>query len=95
MTKSEIISQVSEITGLTKVETETVVNGFFATVSEALENGETVNFRGFGNFIVKHQKARNGFNPSTKEKIWIDEKYKPVFRPSKTLKEKVNNSLKK
>jgi nucleoid DNA-binding protein len=95
MTKSEIIAKISEVTGLTKVETETVVNGFFATVSEALGKGETINFRGFGNFVVKHQKARYGFNPSTKEKIWINEKYKPAFRPSKTLKEKVNNNLNK
>ena len=57
MTKSEIIAKISEVTGLTKVETETVVNGFFATVSEALGKGETINFRGFGNFVVKHQKA--------------------------------------
>lgn len=95
MTKADIISKVSEYTGLTLVETEAVVNGFFATVSDSLAKGETINFRGFGNFIVKHQKGRYGFNPNTKEKIWIGEKYKPIFRASKALKEKVNNNLNK
>ncbi|MEA1986228.1 MAG: HU family DNA-binding protein [Candidatus Marinimicrobia bacterium] len=94
MTKAEIIVQISDMTGLTKVETEIVVNGFLASVSNAMSKGETINFRGFGNFSVKYQKGRYGVNPNTKEKIWIGEKYKPVFKASKTLKEKVMNSKK-
>jgi len=95
MTKAEIVSMVAEYTGLTPVETEAVVNGFFAAVSDSLVEGKTINFRGFGNFIVKHQKGRYGFNPNTKEKIWIGETYKPVFKVSKALKERVNNNLNK
>ena len=34
MTKQDIIDQVSEATGLTKVETETVMNGVMTTIIE-------------------------------------------------------------
>ena len=42
MTKQEIVDIVSEATGLTKVETETVMNGIMGTIIESLASNERV-----------------------------------------------------
>ena len=36
MTKQEIVDQVSNATGLTKVETETIMNGIMSTIIQSL-----------------------------------------------------------
>ena len=53
MTKQEIVDAVSEATGLTKVETETVMNGIMTTITESLARNERVELRGFGTFGTK------------------------------------------
>jgi len=58
MKKADIVNIIAEGTGLTKVETQAVVEGFLATVSYALKNGERVELRGFGNFKPTLRKAR-------------------------------------
>ena len=55
MTKQEIVDAVSEATGLTKVETETIMNGVMTTITESLARGERVELRGFGTFGTKHR----------------------------------------
>ena len=55
MTKQEIVDVVSEATGLTKVETETVMNGVMMTIINALTENRRVELRGFGTFGVKHR----------------------------------------
>ena len=55
MTKQNIVNIVSEATGLTKVETEAVMNGVMSTIIESLGRNERVELRGFGTFGVKHR----------------------------------------
>lgn len=55
MTKQKIVDLVAEATGLTKVETETVMNGVMGTIIESLANNERVELRGFGTFGIKHR----------------------------------------
>ena len=93
MTKSDIINDVSSKTGLTKVETEAVLEGIIGTISTALKNGERVDIRGFGSFVVKERKAREARNPSTNEVIKLNLRYIPYFKVSKLLKDSVNNSI--
>ena len=57
MTKSDIIKEVAEGTGLTKVEIEAVLDGVIHSISESLKRGERVDLRGFGSFIVKRRAA--------------------------------------
>ena len=53
MTKQEIVDIVSNATGLTKVETETIMNGVMSTIIDSLANNEKVELRGFGTFGIK------------------------------------------
>ena len=66
MTKSDIIKEVAEGTGLTKVEIEAVLGGVIHSISESLKRGERVDLRGFGSFIVKKLTARDARNPATR-----------------------------
>lgn len=93
MTKSDIIKEISSATGLHQVETEAVVEGFIAVVSESLIQGERVDLRGFGNFILKKRKAKKARNISTGETVFVPEHYLPFFKASEALKEQVNKNL--
>ena len=55
MTKQEIVDKVSNATGLTKVETETIMNWVMSTIIDSLANNEKVELRGFGTFGIKHR----------------------------------------
>ena len=93
MTKLDIIREVAEGTGLTKVEIEAVLDGIIKSISESLKQGERVDLRGFGSFIIKHRAARDARNPATREIVKLQERYIPDFKVSKILKEIVNKSL--
>ncbi|NLP37348.1 MAG: HU family DNA-binding protein [Firmicutes bacterium] len=89
MNKSELISVVAEKTGMTKKDTEKVVNSVFEGISESLAKGDKVQIIGFGTFEVRERKAREGRNPATGEPITIPAAKVPVFKAGKALKESV------
>ena len=93
MTKSDIIKEVAEGTGLTKVEIEAVLEGLILSISDSLRRGERVDIRGFGSFIVKQRAARDARNPATREIVKLGERFIPAFKVSKILKNIVNKSL--
>ena len=93
MTKADIIHEVSNMTGLTKVEIESVFNSIIVNISDSLKRGERVDIRGFGSFLVKQRPARDARNPATREIVKLQERFVPVVKLSKILKEDVNKSL--
>jgi DNA-binding protein HU-beta len=92
MTKADIVKLISEGTGLTKVETQAVIDGLLATITYALKEGERIDFRGFGHFKMVKRKARMARNPGTNEPVHVPEHMTVVFRPSKDLKNYVNRT---
>jgi len=90
MTKADIVDRVAAGTGLTKLETEAIIEGFFTTVIEALKEGKGIEIRGFGSYKVKKKNARNARNPKTGEKVFVEEHFVPTFKFSKEFKEIVN-----
>ncbi|KAA3616287.1 MAG: integration host factor subunit beta [Calditrichaeota bacterium] len=93
MTKSEIIGIVAEGTGLTKVETAAVVDGFLATISYSLATGNHVTLRGFGSFRVVERSGRNGINPKTGKAMNVPPHKAPVFKSSKELRRSVEGGI--
>ena len=89
MNKTELIAAVAESAGLSKKDTERVVNAALDTITNALRKGEKVQISGFGTFEVKDREARVGRNPHTKEAIEIPATKVPGFKASKTLKDTV------
>ncbi|MBU1299097.1 MAG: integration host factor subunit beta [Bacteroidetes bacterium] len=94
MTKADIVDVIASATGLTKVETEAVVDGFISTVINALKDGKNIEIRGFGSYKVKKRKGRIARNPRTGEQVIVDEHFVPLFKVSKELKTLVNENLK-
>tara|TARA_Y100001970_G_C14112603_1_gene791724 strand:- start:468 stop:755 length:288 start_codon:yes stop_codon:yes gene_type:complete len=94
MTKLDIINEVSEMTGLSKVETEMVLEGIIKSIKTSLSNGERIDIRGFGSFIVKKRKSRLARNPATNDIVNLDERYIPSFKVSKLLVEYVDKTIK-
>ena len=91
MTKQDIINDVSTSTGLTKLETEIIMNGVMSTIINSLANNERVELRGFGTFGIKHRMPKKARNPGTGEPVYLPERYVPTFKPSKLMRSKVNN----
>ena len=89
MNKTELIASVAENAGLTKKDTERVVNACLDAITAALSEGDKVQISGFGTFEVKDREARIGRNPHTKEAIEIPATKVPGFKASKTLKDTV------
>ncbi len=94
MTKADIVERVAAGTGLTKLETEAVVEGFLNTVIEILKEGKGIEIRGFGSYKVKKKNARYARNPKSGEKVFVEEHYVPVFKFSKDFKTIVDKGLK-
>jgi len=86
---------IASATGLTKVETEAVVDGFIQTVIDTMKQGKNIEIRGFGSFKVKKRKGRVARNPRTGEQVMVEEHFVPIFKVSKELKHLVDENLKK
>jgi DNA-binding protein HU-beta len=87
MTKQQLIEQVAAKTELKKSEAEAAVDSVLALIAEALRANERVDLRGFGSFVVKERKERQGRNPRTGEAITIAAKRDASFKPGKELTE--------
>ena len=95
MTKQEIVDVVSDATGLTKVETETIMNGVMMTIIDSLARNEKVELRGFGTFGIKHRMPKKARNPGTGEPVFLPERFVPTFKPSKLMRSRVNDLINK
>lgn len=93
MTKADIVDRIAEGTGLTKIETEAVVEGFMTTVAQALEADERIELRGFGSFEVVRRAPRTARNPRTGEEIHVEARYAPVFNVSDALRDSVDEAV--
>ena len=90
MTKTDLVNVVVAESGVSKKETEAVVNAALEAITNALKEGDKVQLVGFGTFEVKDVAAREGRNPKTGETITIEASKKVAFSASKALKDLVN-----
>jgi len=89
MNKKQLIEQMVEHTDSPKSDAEKYLEAFTRAISEALKAGEEVQIPGFGKFYVREQKAREGRNPQSGEKMKIPASKVPAFKAGKSLKESV------
>ena len=85
-----VLNIIMNTPALTIKSVDEIVNSVFNDMAEALSKGETVDIFGFGKFEVTERGERDGINPVTMEKIRIKASKNVKFRPSKSLKDKVN-----
>ena len=90
MNKTDLIAVAAEQSGMSKKDTERVLNAAIDTIVASLAKGERVQISGFGIFETKEREARVGRNPRTKETIEIPATCTPAFKASKALKDAVS-----
>ena len=83
------MNEVGGKTGLTKKETQNVIDAMTETIRDAHSRGEKSTLVGFGTFQVASRKARRGVNPQTREAIQIPAKKVAKFKPGKSLRANV------
>jgi integration host factor subunit beta len=93
MTKADLIDEVSRLAELTRKDSEVIVEAIFDSVVRSLRAGDKIEIRGFGSFRTRQRKARMGRNPKTGEKVEVPAKKIPFFKPSKELKDLVNEGI--
>ncbi len=92
MRKADIATEVYEKLGIPKKDASDILELMLDSVKAVLQKGETVKIAGFGNFVVRHKRARKGRNPKTGEEIGITPRKVVTFRPSQVFKRYVNEA---
>ena len=90
MNKNDLVGQVAQDTGLSKVDAARAVDSVFDNIAGSLRSKGEVRLVGFGTFSVSHRKATTGRNPRTGETIQISASNQPKFKAGKALKDAVN-----
>ena len=93
MTKAEIVTKISEKTGLEKAEVLVTIETFMNEVKYSLQKDENVYLRGFGSFIVKRRAEKTGRNISKNTTIKIPAHNIPAFKPAKVFVNGVKSNV--
>ncbi len=93
MTKAEIVSSISDKSGIEKADVLATVEAFMEKVKNSLEKGDNVYLRGFGSFIIKTRAEKTGRNISKNTTIKIPAHNIPAFKPAKVFVEGVKNKV--
>ena len=93
MRKADLVTKISEKTGIAKVDVLVTLEQFFKEVKDSLSDGENVYVRGFGSFIVKKRAKKIGRHIKKNVAIEIPEHYIPAFKPAKVFVDLVKENV--
>ena len=89
MNKGDFIDTVAKKCGLSKMDTETVINQSLRTITEVLKNRDSISFVGFGSFSPVKKGAREIVMPGKQKVVKVPPKYSVRFKTGKSLKEAI------
>lgn len=92
MNKGDLIKELADKTGATKVDVQAMLDSLMGIVTDSLKSGDKVTLPGLGILNIGKRAARKGINPKTKEKIDIPAKVTVKFKPAKELKDMLNGN---
>ncbi|MBF0120931.1 MAG: integration host factor subunit beta [Desulfobacterales bacterium] len=90
MNKLELIAELKQDANISKSDAAKVVEIFFDSMADSLEQRNRVEIRGLCSFFVKEYKSYTGRNPKTGKKVKIKPKKLPFFKCGKEMKERVD-----
>ena len=93
MRKADLVNQISEKTGIPKVDVLVTLETMFKEVKDSLSAGQNIYIRGFGSFITKKRAAKIGRNIK-RTAVHIPEHYIPAFKPAKEFVQEVKSQFK-
>ncbi len=91
ITRKDLVKKINYNIGYSKLISENLVNDIFNLLINNFNNKDKLKITNFGTFIKKNKNERVGRNPKTKEIKKISSRNVVVFKPSKELKNKINN----
>ncbi len=92
MRKADLISKISDKTGIPKVDVLVTLETMFKEIKSTLSNGENLYIRGFGSFIIKKRAAKIGRNIKKNISVAIPEHFIPAFKPAKEFVQEIKTS---
>jgi DNA-binding protein HU-beta len=90
MNKSDLVNEVSTITGLTKTKSSETIDAIVSVIEKSLSNGEKVNLVGFGSWETTQRAERVARNPKTGEEVKVPAKTVARFKPGSNLNKQIN-----
>lgn len=93
MRKADLVANISDKTGIAKVDVLVSLESFFKEVKGSLAEGENVYIRGFGSFVVKKRAKKIGRHIKENKAIEIPEHFIPAFKPAKIFVEQVKDKV--
>ncbi|MFN3322639.1 MAG: HU family DNA-binding protein [Bryobacteraceae bacterium] len=93
MTKADLIEEVSRVVEMTRKDSEVIVEAIFDSIVRSLRTNDKIEIRGFGSFRTRQRQPRVGRNPKTGARVEVPPKRIPFFKPSKELKDLVNQNM--
>jgi len=93
MNKLDLVGALSNRMDLPMRKSKEIVNLVFESMSRALVNGDRIEVRGFGSFVLKKYRDYTGRNPKTGKNIAVGKKNLPFFKVGKDLREKVDGRV--
>lgn len=95
VTKSELVYTVMQNSNMKRTAATQFVDDFFEVICKSLADGEMVKIPGFGNFILRDKRKRNGRNPKTGVEFPIEARRVVSFRTSNMLKTAIKDQFEK
>ncbi|MBA7599393.1 integration host factor subunit beta [candidate division WOR-3 bacterium] len=89
-TKASYVLEIAEKTGIHKRDVSLIITSFINAMTDSLVNNERIELRGLGVLKNKKRRARIARNPRTGEKVRVDERLVPTYKPSSLLKRRIN-----
>ncbi|MCC7070607.1 MAG: HU family DNA-binding protein [Deltaproteobacteria bacterium] len=88
MTKNDLIDLISsKQDGMTKKAATDILDALFDAMATTIRKDEKFTYPGFGTFVVRKRKARDGIDPRTRAKIKIPASKTVGFKPAKAFKD--------
>lgn len=92
ITRQHLVQRIAEQTGLQKKTIQDVIDRFLDEISDELEQGHRLEFRGFGVFEIVERAQRRAQNPATLERVDVPRRLQVKFRSGRKLADRVENS---
>lgn len=90
LTRADLAEAVYKRVGLSRAESASLVQSVIEEICDSAARGETVKLSSFGSFVVRSKGQRIGRNPKTGVEAVILPRRVMVFKPSNTLKARIN-----
>jgi integration host factor subunit alpha len=90
VTRAQLAETIYTEVGLSRNESAALLETVLERIAARLQAGETVKISGFGTFSVRQKGRRIGRNPKTGVEVPILPRRVLVFRPSMTMRARVN-----